>query len=82
MGVFCTPDPSPQKFGVSLIRLVSLTVRIYGERGVSVEQRDSKAFTELASFKRYVKAGSPHNCAQLTDTLTARLELLPAEPIC
>ena len=29
-----------QKFGVSLIRLGSLTVRIYGERGASMEQRN------------------------------------------
>ena len=40
-----TPDPSPQKFGVSLVRLGSLTVRIYGERGASIEQRESKVST-------------------------------------
>ena len=34
--------PSPQKFGVSLIRLGSLAVRIYGERGASTEQRDAE----------------------------------------
>ena len=38
-----TPDPSPQKFGVSLIKFGSFTVRIYGERGASLEQRDSEA---------------------------------------
>ena len=37
-----TPDPSPQKFGVSLIRLDSVTVRIDGERGAIMEQRDYK----------------------------------------
>ena len=37
-----TPNPSPQKFGVSLIRLDSGNVRIYGERGAIMEQRDSK----------------------------------------
>ena len=37
-----TPDPSPQKFGVSLIRLDTGNVRIYGERGAIMEQRDSK----------------------------------------
>ena len=30
------PTPSPQKFGVSLIRLDSFIVRIYGERGSPV----------------------------------------------
>ena len=34
--------PSPQKFGVSLIRLDSVIVRIYRERGASMEKRDSK----------------------------------------
>ena len=47
------PDPSPQKFGVSLIKLNSVFVRIYGERGASMEQRDSEV--------RDAKAGSPRN---------------------
>ena len=33
-----TSNPSPQKFGVSLTRLDSLIVRIYGERGASLGQ--------------------------------------------
>ena len=37
-----TPNPSPQKFGVSLIKLGSVFVRIYGERGAITEQRDSE----------------------------------------
>ena len=37
-----TPNPSPQKFGESLISLGSITVRIYGERGARVEQRNSE----------------------------------------
>ena len=37
-----TPDPSPQKFGVSLIKLDSVFVRIYGERGALMEKRDSE----------------------------------------
>ena len=32
-----TPNPSPQKFGVSLIRLDSVIVRISGERGVIIQ---------------------------------------------
>ena len=36
------PDPSPQKFGVSLIKFDSGIVRIYGERGAIMEKRDSE----------------------------------------
>ena len=31
------PTPTPQKFGVSLIKLDSFNVRIYGERGYAVK---------------------------------------------
>ena len=41
-GVPLTLDPSPQKFRVSLMKLDSVIVRIYGERGASMEQRDSE----------------------------------------
>ena len=48
-----TPDPSPQKFGVSLIRLGSLTVRIYGERGARLEQ------TSLTISRKAAATGPP-----------------------
>ena len=49
-----TPDPSPQKFGVSLIGLDGVNVRIYGERGASMEQHGFKVsavwLAALAAF--------------------------------
>ena len=44
-----TPNPSHQKFGVSLIRLDRVVVRIYGEWGASIE----KASAGQPSYTRF-----------------------------
>ena len=67
------PAPSPQKFGVSLIKLGGFTVRISGERGSQIREGSTEMVSSLSNLSSFKTINVPRFLSALDrDFIEAR----------